>query len=126
MYHSPGRRRNVFARRGQFPAVASPRGAALAGPPFDGHPSTYWPDAVGLAMVRPDKVRETGMIDFALQRKNMVESQVRPSDVTDRRIVRAMLEVPREAFVPQAYKTLAYMDDAVRVSEASGPGGATR
>ena len=27
----------------------------------------------------------------------MVESQVRPSDVTDRRIIRAMLEVPREA-----------------------------
>ena len=57
------------------------------------------------------------MIDFALQRKNMVESQVRPSDVTDRRIVRAMLEVPREAFVPAAYKSVAYMDEAVRVDE---------
>ncbi len=63
------------------------------------------------------------MIDFALQRKNMVESQVRPSDVTDRRIVRAMLDVPREAFVPAAYKTLAYMDDAVRVGDTGGAGG---
>ena len=36
------------------------------------------------------------MIDSKQQRINMVESQVRPSDVTDRRIIRAMLEVPRE------------------------------
>ena len=40
------------------------------------------------------------MTDSKQQRINMVESQVRPSDVTDRRIIRAMLEVPREAFVP--------------------------
>ena len=60
------------------------------------------------------------MIDYALQRKNMVESQVRPSDVTDRRIIRAMLAVPREAFVPAALKSLAYMDEAVRVG-AAGP-----
>lgn len=58
------------------------------------------------------------MIDFAVARKNMVESQVRPSDVTDRRIIRAMLDIPREAFVPEALKTLAYMDTPVRVSDA--------
>ena len=40
------------------------------------------------------------MTDSNLQRLNMVESQVRPSDVTDRRIIKAMLEVPREKFVP--------------------------
>jgi protein-L-isoaspartate(D-aspartate) O-methyltransferase len=51
------------------------------------------------------------MIDSKQQRINMVESQVRPSDVTDRRIVRAMLEVPREAFVPAALHALAYMDE---------------
>ena len=53
------------------------------------------------------------MIDSKQQRINMVESQVRPSDVTDRRIIRAMLEVPREAFVPAALHALAYMDEAV-------------
>ena len=51
------------------------------------------------------------MNDFATQRTNMVDSQVRPSDVTDRRIVRAMLTVPREAFVPEQVKATAYMDD---------------
>ncbi len=55
------------------------------------------------------------MIDSKQQRINMVESQVRPSDVTDRRIIRAMLEVPREAFVPGGLHALAYMDEAVPV-----------
>jgi protein-L-isoaspartate(D-aspartate) O-methyltransferase len=53
------------------------------------------------------------MTDFSLQRLNMVESQVRPSDVTDQRILRAMLEVPRELFVPPALASMAYMDDPV-------------
>lgn len=56
------------------------------------------------------------MADITLQRKNMVESQVRPSDVTDRRITAAMLDVAREAFVPDAVKPLAYMDDAIEVA----------
>ena len=60
------------------------------------------------------------MIDSQQQRINMVESQVRPSDVTDRRIIRAMLEVPREAFVPASLQALAYMDEAVPVVEADG------
>lgn len=57
------------------------------------------------------------MTDSKAQRINMVESQVRPSDVTDRRIIRAMLEVPREAFVPPALNALAYMDEAVPVTK---------
>ena len=53
------------------------------------------------------------MADFALLRKNMVESQVRTSDVTDRRLLRAMLDVPREIFVPDELKALAYSGDAL-------------
>jgi protein-L-isoaspartate(D-aspartate) O-methyltransferase len=56
------------------------------------------------------------MADIALQRKNMVESQIRPSDVTDRRITSAMLDTPREAFLPEAVKPLAYMDEALEVA----------
>ena len=56
------------------------------------------------------------MIDAALQRKNMVESQVRPSDVTDRRITRAMLAIPREQFVPAQLKSLAYIDNELTLS----------
>ena len=60
------------------------------------------------------------MIDSRQQRINMVESQVRPSDVTDRRIIRAMLEVLREAFVPPSLQALAYMDEAVPAVESAG------
>ncbi len=57
-------------------------------------------------------------MDYATQRKNMVESQVRPSDITDRRIIRAMLELPREAFVPEKFRALAYMDGPVPMAPA--------
>jgi protein-L-isoaspartate(D-aspartate) O-methyltransferase len=53
------------------------------------------------------------MVDAATQRMNMVESQVLTSDVTDRRILRAMRELPRELFVPPPMAPLAYMDEAV-------------
>ncbi|MCL4768425.1 MAG: protein-L-isoaspartate O-methyltransferase [Hyphomicrobiaceae bacterium] len=58
---------------------------------------------------------------YALQRKNMVESQVRPSDVVDRRILRAMLDIPREAFVPEDARPLAYIDREVRISPRAEP-----
>lgn len=57
------------------------------------------------------------MIDTVLQRKNMVESQIRPSDVTDRRITSAMLDIPRERFVPKDAASLAYMDSALVVAQ---------
>jgi protein-L-isoaspartate(D-aspartate) O-methyltransferase len=63
-------------------------------------------------------------VDTAIQRKNMVESQVRPSDVTDRRIIRAMLELPREQFVSERVRDLAYMDGPVEVP--ASPGSASR
>lgn len=62
------------------------------------------------------------MTDSKQQRINMVESQVRPSDITDRRIIRAMLDVPREAFVPRSLQALAYMDGSVAVVEPAGGG----
>jgi protein-L-isoaspartate(D-aspartate) O-methyltransferase len=58
---------------------------------------------------------QIAMTDIALQRLNMVESQVRPSDVTDRRIIRAMGVIAREAFVPSHQASVAYMDEAVSV-----------
>jgi protein-L-isoaspartate(D-aspartate) O-methyltransferase len=64
------------------------------------------------------------MTDFSVQRLNMVESQVRPSDVTDQRIIRAMLDVPRELFVPAGLAPLAYIDDPVAVTARSSVGAA--
>src|SRR6478735_11623617 len=60
------------------------------------------------------------MSGFATARQNMVDGQVRPSDVTDIRILDAMLAVPREAFVPQNKQALAYLDLDLDVSEGGG------
>jgi len=66
------------------------------------------------------------MIDSAQQRLNMVESQIRPSDVTDRRILRAMADVERERFVPGPVASLAYMDEPVPLDATTKPGGSAR
>lgn len=50
------------------------------------------------------------MTDFANARRHMVDGQVRPSDVTDLRIITAMLDIPRENFVPEKSRALAYLD----------------
>src|SRR5665213_1173726 len=50
------------------------------------------------------------MSAFATARQKMVDCQVRPSDVTDFRIIDAMLMVPREMFVPENQRGLAYLD----------------
>ena len=57
------------------------------------------------------------MSGFSIARQKMVDGQVRPSDITDSRIIDAMLEVPREAFVPQNRQALAYLDIDLDVSE---------
>jgi protein-L-isoaspartate(D-aspartate) O-methyltransferase len=49
-------------------------------------------------------------IDFQAARNTMVEQQVRPWEVLDPRVLDAIASVPRENFVPDAYRTLAYAD----------------
>ncbi|APE44150.1 protein-L-isoaspartate O-methyltransferase [Sulfitobacter alexandrii] len=51
------------------------------------------------------------MIDFATRRTMMVDTQVRPSDVTKFPIIEAMLTVPREDFVPSAQREAAYLGE---------------
>jgi protein-L-isoaspartate(D-aspartate) O-methyltransferase len=57
------------------------------------------------------------MTDFAAARRHMVDGQVRTADVTDLRIQAAMLEIPRENFVPPALAPLAYLDLDLPVGE---------
>src|SRR5262245_44901566 len=59
------------------------------------------------------------MFDFAAARRVMVDTQVRPSDVTDLRLIAAMLDVPRERFVPADQAPLAYLDIDFPVSAPS-------
>lgn len=55
-------------------------------------------------------------MDFAQARHFMVESQVRPSDVTDLRIIHAMRTLARERFAPAHLRTLAYGDIELEVA----------
>ena len=50
-----------------------------------------------------------GMVDFAQARRTMVDCQVRTADVTDLRVIAALLEVPRERFAP-GREAIAYLD----------------
>ena len=58
------------------------------------------------------------MTDFDRQRAVMVESQLRPNQVTDTRLLAAMRALPRERFVPEKLRALAYMDAGIEVFPA--------
>lgn len=52
-------------------------------------------------------------MDFEKARFNMVEQQVRPWDVLNPRVLDVLSEIPREAFTPDEYKNLAYVDTRI-------------
>jgi protein-L-isoaspartate(D-aspartate) O-methyltransferase len=56
------------------------------------------------------------MPDYAARRTTMVDTQVRPSDVTKFPIIKAMLEIPREAFVPVDQREVAYMGENLPIA----------
>jgi protein-L-isoaspartate(D-aspartate) O-methyltransferase len=58
------------------------------------------------------------MFDFAAARAFMVEGQIRTSDITETRLVNSMFELPRERFVPDSWRTLAYADREIPAAES--------
>jgi protein-L-isoaspartate(D-aspartate) O-methyltransferase len=56
------------------------------------------------------------MTDFSTRRVMMVDTQVRPSDVTKFPIIEAMLSVPRESYVPPAKREAAYIGENVEIA----------
>lgn len=55
------------------------------------------------------------MIDYAANRTTMVDTQVRPSDVTKFPIIDALLSVRREAFVPETMRNVAYAGENIEL-----------
>jgi protein-L-isoaspartate(D-aspartate) O-methyltransferase len=53
------------------------------------------------------------MTDFALARRNMIDGQLRPNRVTNDRLLAAIGDLPRERFLPEAMRAVAYADDDV-------------
>jgi protein-L-isoaspartate(D-aspartate) O-methyltransferase len=59
----------------------------------------------------------TVMADFAVLRARMVERQLRRRGIDDERVLAAMGQVPREAFVPARLRHRAYADSALPIDE---------
>ena len=55
-------------------------------------------------------------MDYAAARQHMIDSQIRTSKVTDEALLAAFAAVPRELFVPDAARNLAYIDRPVPVA----------
>lgn len=60
--------------------------------------------------------------DSAAQRQTMVDCQIRTFEVTDQKLIARVLAVPRERFVPDGLRDLAYTDTGITVP--AGPDGA--
>ncbi|MCA2008745.1 protein-L-isoaspartate O-methyltransferase family protein [Tritonibacter mobilis] len=57
------------------------------------------------------------MTDFSDRRRMMVDTQIRPADVTKYPIIEALLAIPRENFVPDSQSEVAYADQSVPLSD---------
>ena len=55
------------------------------------------------------------MTEFSARRTMMVDTQVRPSDVTKFPIIEAMLHVPREVYVPSEKREAAYVGENMTI-----------
>jgi protein-L-isoaspartate(D-aspartate) O-methyltransferase len=54
--------------------------------------------------------------DYGRLRRNMVDNQLRTTDVTDAAVLAAMADVPRECFVPVSKAEIAYIDEDIAVA----------
>ncbi|ALK09319.1 protein-L-isoaspartate O-methyltransferase family protein [Blastochloris viridis] len=61
------------------------------------------------------------MIDFVTLRRNMVNGQIRTNGVSDPAVIAALSELPRELFVPEPRRALAYLDDDIAVGGDGEP-----
>ncbi len=60
-------------------------------------------------------------MDFAMARRAMVDGQIRTADVTNLTLIAAMLDIPRERFVPDGIAALSYLDRDLPLDGGIGP-----
>ncbi len=56
--------------------------------------------------------------EYKLERQRMVEEQFLSRDITDPRVLEAMLSVPRHVFVPEEHRQLAYRDSPLPIGQS--------
>ena len=94
------------------------RGLQILAPRFDSGRGLQFPAycLIGRRYAQLEISTMESPVDFEQLRRNMVDSQIRTNDVTDLRLLDAILSVPRELFVPEARQALAYTDEDVEVT----------
>lgn len=55
-------------------------------------------------------------MDYNVARKNMIECQIRPNKVIDEALIASIGDAPRERFLPEALRAVAYVDEGLRLS----------
>jgi len=53
--------------------------------------------------------------NWAVEREEMLENQLRRRNIRDERVLRAMREIPRQEFVPPEFRLMAYRDDPIHI-----------
>jgi protein-L-isoaspartate(D-aspartate) O-methyltransferase len=53
--------------------------------------------------------------DWTRERQRMVDEQLRRRGITDERVLAAMLEIPRQEFVPIELRVISYRDDPIAI-----------
>ena len=61
-------------------------------------------------------------MDLERARHNMVEQQIRPAEVLDQDVLDLLYVVPREEFVPEAYRLLAFADMEIPLRPGAAEG----
>ena len=56
-------------------------------------------------------------MDTRVARMNMVEGQIRTNKVIDRRIIDALFDIPREEFLPESLRSIAYVDADIALGQ---------
>lgn len=56
------------------------------------------------------------MMTSEMQRTTMIDGQILPNKVTDPRVISALSDTPREAFVPKALRSVAYIDEDLEIA----------
>lgn len=74
-----------------------------------------WSSAFPACSPSPIKVPSGAEGEYARQREAMVESQLQRRDITDRRVLEAMREVPRHRFMSAEVRRYAYADHPVPI-----------
>lgn len=77
-------------------------------------PCLVWPNYVVLRVF--SRVYARMLTNFEMARSQMLKQQIRAWDVLDKRVLRTLAETPREQFVPEAYRDLAFADTEIALA----------